>query len=421
MRSRAAKRLAGLAAVALVLLAVSQSIVALAALSVSLNKASFIPGDTLVVSGTADPNAVITIKIVDPNGAVKVADQVSAGGDGSFTWSIRLPGDWPTGTYQVVVRNADTGEQQTLTFTLQSGGEIAGRVVDENGSPVAGAEVYVCSGNQTVAEAATGGDGSFTVFVNPGTYCVKVEKSGYTTATVTNVSVGRGERVSLGTLQIRSLESLVRGLEAQVNASLNKLMATLEQLNASVAAAATKEYVDQQLQQLSQLLQSLAEQVKTLQSQLDTKAGKADLEKLAAELSDLNDKLGSLADQLSSLQGQVAGKADQAAVNQLAAKLGDLSDKLDNLSSRVATLEKRVDTLEAATQSIGQLQSAIGQLKSSIDSFRATAASLQSQVSSASSKASSASRLALVGVAAGLIGLIIAIVAVVLVYRKIAG
>lgn len=460
MAGISARRVTGLLAAALVLLAASQAMVALAALSASTDKAVYFPGDTLTLSGQADANALITIKLVDPNGETKVVDQISAGADGSFSWSIRLPADWPTGTYQIVVRNADTGEQQTVTFTLQSGGEITGVVVDENGNPVAGASVYVCDAatGAMVKETATGSDGSFAVQVSAGTYCLRVEKPGYTTASIASITVGTAERVNVGTIEITSLESLIKNLQQaleQLNTTVNEQMAAqLAQLNQSVqqaleqarqeitsmvdaklATVATKEYVDQQIAQLNQLVANLADQVGTLVAQLDTKAAKTDLEKLAAQLGDLQATLGDLQDQISGLQAQLAGKADQAAINQLAAKLNDISaqiselgDKLSKLQAdvgklgeRVDMLEKRVNTLEAATQSIGQLQDAINQLKNSVDSFQQTAAQLQAQVQNAADKAGGASRLAMIGVIAGIIGMIIAVVAAVLVYRKIAG
>jgi len=441
------RRFASLVAGILILVVAAQAMVAFAALAASTNKSIYVPGDELVVSGSADPGAVIVIKLENPNGETVLIDQLKAGSDGSFTWSIRFPSQptdtFPTGTYTILVKNADTGEVQLLQVELQAGGEITGKVVDENGNPVAGAEVYVCSDGEVVATATTGSDGTFAVYVAPGTYNVRVEKPNYLKTVKPNVTVELGQRVNLDEIQIVSidakfaeLEQAISGLQEAVT-QIADLASQVQQLQEELGNKADQAVVDQLADQVSRInkaITQLADQIKAVAEQLDIKADKTAVDQLAEQLDGLRSQLAELQAQVSSIQNQLAGKADQAVVDQLAAQINQVAGKVDQLAAKMSeletglkqlqdklsTLESRVNTLEAATQSIGQLQDAINKLQQSVDTFQQTASQLQTQVKDAADKAGSASSLAMVGLVAGIIGMIIAIVAAILVYRKIA-
>jgi hypothetical protein len=81
----------------------------------------------------------------------------------------------------------------------EEGAVITGKVVGEDGKPVAGVKVSVSG---LVVEAETGSDGAFKLTGLPeGAWELVFEKEGYTTATTT-VSVAKGEAKDAGTVKI---------------------------------------------------------------------------------------------------------------------------------------------------------------------------------------------------------------------------
>jgi predicted nucleic acid-binding Zn-ribbon protein len=421
-----------------VALVAAQALVAAhAALTVTPNKTVLLPGQTLVLSGTANPGALIVIKVTNPQGKIVTIAEVSAGSDGKFTWNMTFP-TTPTsllvpGTYTILVKNVNTGETQTVTVTYKVGGVITGMVVNEEGQPISGAKVYLCSGMQVVATATTGSDGSFMLYASSGTYCLKVEAAGYLPFEKDNITVTSGKSVNLGTItlvsyatKIKQLENTVMKLESQL-AALNNTFTSANKTLAGKVAALEKEVMD-----MNNTLASLKSEVAAVNMSLAGKASKADVMKLEDQLSKLQNQIGMISSQLgniskaiASLKTQISGinkavsmKADKDTVEMLSSQLKSINSTIKTIESQISNLNSRVKTLEAAMQTLSNLQSALKSLQNSVNAFQQTAQSLQNRVSSAASKASSASTTATIGVIVGIIGIIIAIIAVVLVYKK---
>ena len=110
----------GLAVVLSALLLVAATPFALA-LTLSGDKDEYNPGDQLTVSGTAGPNADITFKVSNPNGAQVAVGQTTADNNGDFSVTLlRFPSaattTFPFGSYTVTA-TADEGTAE-LTVTL---------------------------------------------------------------------------------------------------------------------------------------------------------------------------------------------------------------------------------------------------------------------------------------------------------------
>ena len=110
----------GLAVVLSALLLVAATPFALA-LTLSGDKDEYNPGDQLTVSGSAGPNADITFKVSNPNGAQVAVGQTTADNNGDFSVTLlRFPSaattTFPFGSYTVTA-TADEGTAE-LTVTL---------------------------------------------------------------------------------------------------------------------------------------------------------------------------------------------------------------------------------------------------------------------------------------------------------------
>ena len=117
----------------------------------------FTPGDQLTVSGTAGPNADITFKVSNPNGAQVAVGQTAADANGEYsTTLLRFPSrstaTFPFGSYTVTATADEGTADLTVTFT------------EESAAPAASSE----SGGIAVAVSADGtynpGD-TVTIFV----------------------------------------------------------------------------------------------------------------------------------------------------------------------------------------------------------------------------------------------------------------
>ena len=85
-------------------------------------------------------------------------------------------------------------------------GKVVGKIVDKDGKDVVGASILL-NGEQI---AVSGGGGSFSVDIAPGTYTFKITKDGSTIGSVENIEVLHGDATDLGTI---STEPTQGGLE----------------------------------------------------------------------------------------------------------------------------------------------------------------------------------------------------------------
>jgi hypothetical protein len=118
---------------------------------------------------------------------------------GEFAGAVPEEGEWrvrvtPKSGLQQVRTNADIhrrdGEEVANVDLVLPGGRIEGKVVDEFGSAIAGADVVVLRGAEFEANAASADDGSFSVFgLRPGDMSVRA-RTGHAESERLAVTVG---------------------------------------------------------------------------------------------------------------------------------------------------------------------------------------------------------------------------------------
>jgi protocatechuate 3,4-dioxygenase beta subunit len=180
-----------------------------------------------VVDGEGRPVAGAWVRPVEDRG-VRTFGRISASattdGDGRYV----LDG-LPTGPRSIAAEDDQgrrgVGEidvragENRLDIRLSGGAEVAGRVVDAEGAPVAGAEVMLLAGGRgwTRRQTTTGGDGGFRFeAVEDGEYRVRASKQGHATAESEPVRVAGAP---VGGLEVRlqaggAIVGRVLGLEA---------------------------------------------------------------------------------------------------------------------------------------------------------------------------------------------------------------
>ncbi|MCD6323994.1 MAG: carboxypeptidase regulatory-like domain-containing protein [Desulfurococcales archaeon] len=311
------------------------------ALTVSTDKPSYIPGETVVVTGTAAPGATITVGIESPTGQLVDFKEATAGSDGTYTVSFVIPSSIPTGNWKELgtytVKAQSAGHTATTTFKIAMTAWVTGTVVDENGNPVAGATVTaVEAGVQTTTDS----NGKFTLSVNPGTYTLKASMAGYVSAEE-QVTVKTGAN-DVGTIKLVSLQSEISALKAQI--------ADLQQ----------------QLTALNSTLKDQLDQISKSLDDLNTALGnhEATTEEIATQVNNLGSDVAKLQSSLSALQST----------------LNDLSGKVDSLSTAVNNLKSSMDKLNS------DVTSALNDVKGTVSGLRSDIQGLRQDVSSVSGK-----------------------------------
>lgn len=93
---------------------------AAAVLTVSTDKSEYVPGDSLVVSGTATPDSAVAIQVYNPAGGRVAFGQASTDTAGAYsvtvlTWPATATVSQPFGTYRVSVSDAGNGDTTEIT------------------------------------------------------------------------------------------------------------------------------------------------------------------------------------------------------------------------------------------------------------------------------------------------------------------
>jgi hypothetical protein len=86
-------------------------------ITVTTDKASYSTGQTVVISGSATADAVVTVQVVNPAGTTIFTDVVTATSAGVFTTSFKLPQDAVTGTYTVYASATEGSNTRSFTVT----------------------------------------------------------------------------------------------------------------------------------------------------------------------------------------------------------------------------------------------------------------------------------------------------------------
>jgi len=258
------------------------------ALTVTTDKDEYRLGETVKVSGTAPADAYVTIQILNPDGQLAAADTVKAGADGTFTASFKLPSTIPYGYYTsygtYTVKAYYLGQTASKSFTLSSGAEVSGTVVDEaTGKPVQGVTIRVL---ETAITTTTGADGAFKLSVSPGSWTLDFSRAGYISASK-EVTIAAGETVSLGLVKVKSIETAI----SELKTSINSLSARLDDLEKATKTDISG--IKDSIAKLSADLKALSDKLTALS---------ADLTKLSSDLKSVTDKVNA-----------VSGKVDKAA------------------------------------------------------------------------------------------------------------
>lgn len=129
-------------------------------------------------------------------------------------------------------------------------GAVSGTVVDQNGKPVANAQISL-EGSRAGARSAS--DGTFTLTgIAPGVYTVVVTRSGFDTARVAGIAVVAGAPVSLRVTMAQSSFTSLRVI-GQTSATVNG-RSQINTTPSSVAVVTAQAFVDQGQPQLVDIL-----------------------------------------------------------------------------------------------------------------------------------------------------------------------
>ncbi len=349
-----------IAAFMLALLVIGSGVVVAQALTVSTDKPSYMPGEVVLVSGTAVPGATVGIAAYNPAGTTVFFTMVTAGADGKFSTSIKIPAkipyeDWVYGDYTVEAKVGTT--TATKSFKIAAAALLVGTVVDEKGNPVVGAEVRV---KGTAISTLTGADGKFSLSADVGTWTLVVSKAGYVSAEVSVTAVLGVNNV--GVIKLASLESLVAELSAKVESLSKDISALSEKVSTLETQVPALAEISSKLDELSKSLAALSKAVSDLNAKVDANAKSlADINaKLSALETSVKDSLGKVNEAL----GRVTSTLDALRVDitGLRTDLKALSDGMKELAtkSEVAAVKSDVAGVKSDVAAVGGKVDAVG-------------------------------------------------------------
>ena len=424
-------------------LAIMLALVPVAAITVSTEKDTYYPGEQLVISGLATPNALVSIVIENPNGALVALDQVRVGDDGTYSAApLSFPSEannlFPFGTYTITVKDTATGEEATATVQFVSPlATIRGTVIDEAGNPVEGATVTVLMDGATVAVDVTDASGAYEVTVGEvGTYTVRVEKDGFITVEetidVTNIPGTFTADVVLTTQKLSVvIEAITRDGKPLFGVAREgetlEVKAKVYYGNTEVSDATVRGYLtsgpraamglppiefeltyDADIGMFVGSVQIPAPGLdRTCMLTVEATYGEetasqtiefitlvnvgqqvADLEgqvtDLESRLGDLEGQTAQLSDQVTSLSGTVGQLTDQ--INQLTGSLGQLQNNLNSLQTQLNTLQATVQNLQAQLGDLAKktdvdnVRNEVNLVRDDVNNLKNTINALQSQL-----------------------------------------
>jgi protocatechuate 3,4-dioxygenase beta subunit len=186
-----------------------------------LSPAAILEGRVLTPSGEALPGAQVNLPFEESRGGG--FHSATTDDEGRYVLESLPPGhrtlEASHPDYGMARRQAELrlGEN-TLDITLEGGSEVSGRVVDETGTPVAGAQVWLASlGASRPLSTMSQSDGGFRfAAVTAGNYRAGVEKEGFARSERVPVTVSGS---SVGGLELRltrggALVGRITGVEA---------------------------------------------------------------------------------------------------------------------------------------------------------------------------------------------------------------
>ncbi|MCS7111572.1 MAG: carboxypeptidase regulatory-like domain-containing protein [Ignisphaera sp.] len=329
------------------------------ALTVRTDRPSYLPGDTVVASGTAPANSWVGVSIMNPAGKEIDFKLVQAGADGTYRAEFKLPtqlpyGDWTAGTYTVKAWLGTV--TATTTFTLAPGARIYGRVVDTKGSPVADAEIAIV---ETGVSTRSRVDGVFELHTLPGNATIRVAKTGYI-AVEKSVRLALGDN-DIGTIAIQALDEVVATLSskvatletrvAQLEKTLSDIQKTLQDISTAIGRLATKDDVVGARNDILAALRPIS---------TDLAAVKGDVAAIKSDVAAAKSDLATVKSDVAAVKGAMATKSDVEAVRTAVA---DLNTALKSVSDAVTAArgditKVRTDVLDAVASAVNAARDA---------------------------------------------------------------
>lgn len=192
-------------------------------LEIVLSPAAVLRGRVLAPSGRTLPHAQVLLAPADRQSGFHLSETDD---EGRYELASLPPGlrtveathpDHGMVRRQVEVQVGDNA----FDISLEGGAEVAGRVVDEHGAPVPGAQVWLTStGGLRPLSTMSGSDGGFRfAAVADGGYLAGADKEGFARTGRVQVTVSGGAGGSIGDLELRltrggSITGRIAGVEA---------------------------------------------------------------------------------------------------------------------------------------------------------------------------------------------------------------
>ena len=98
-----------------------------------LNKDMYVPGDSIVILGAYQPNAIYQISLLDPNGTVVNSIQAVSNETGHFSSSdLKIPANAISGTWKIITSSGQTHNTRYITVISQNLKENTNNVEIQN-------------------------------------------------------------------------------------------------------------------------------------------------------------------------------------------------------------------------------------------------------------------------------------------------
>ncbi|HIP56750.1 MAG TPA: PEGA domain-containing protein [Ignisphaera aggregans] len=343
-------------------------------LTVSIEKAVYRPGETVVISGTGPAGKYIGISIYNPRGTEVYYDLIMVGADGRYRVEVKLPPrvpyeNWIYGKYTVKVYYGAVVKE--AYFELVAAGAVRGTVVDEEGKPVVEAKVVA---KEVGVKTYTDSVGRFELALEEGSYTIEISKPGYKSVEI-SVSLRAGEVVDLGTITLISYDYLLGMLNATISELKSRVSELREKLSA-IEAAYTD--VGKSLDRIAKSLESIEKSLTTLTDTLSSIA--AEVRSVSDKVDAVSTKVDGLSDRVGALETAI--KNNRAAINALSKSVAEISTKVDGIRSDVAAIsgdisKAKSDILDAITG----IRSDIAAVKDAVNAMKTSATDMLKRVS----------------------------------------
>jgi uncharacterized membrane protein len=164
----------------------------------------------------------LTARVLDSSSHEVLTASVPAGQSLSLQLAIDIPSTAQVGSTNTVILTAIAAVNSTLNFTIQTAaqttGTVVGKVVDEEGNPLASATVIAYFPDGTIINTTqTAPDGSYAITLPTGEeISLSFTESGYVSATTTVSLTYAGQSVNIGVTSLKEAVSLTSSLSSVV-------------------------------------------------------------------------------------------------------------------------------------------------------------------------------------------------------------